>query len=61
MLTMVSISAEDGLNEGLSKSLSLRRKICELSSKLMCAKMRERPWVLACAKFSEEGTTLSRD
>lgn len=34
MLTMVSISAVDGLNEGLSKSLSLKRKICDLSSNL---------------------------
>lgn len=55
MLTMVSIDATVGLNEELSRSLSLAREILELkfALKVVCGLARERPGSgLALAKFS---------
>lgn len=57
MLTMVSIDATDGLNEELSRSLSLQRKFLKRKRqrRWVCVKMRELPllgpWV---AKFSRK-------
>ena len=49
MLTMVSMSAAGGLNEGLSKSLSLEEEIFDLSW----------PWKVGCVLNSPEQSGLA--